>query len=104
MFTSGPLWCDEFGHVEKEDEFKSLLAYSPYHNVKEGASYPPTLIMTTDTDDRCARCTALNSPRLSNALRLQMRQLCYVSKVEPVTVVAYHSRSTSQARPTAGHF
>jgi prolyl oligopeptidase len=38
--------------MEKEEEFKSLLAYSPYHNVKDGTKYPPTLIMTADTDDR----------------------------------------------------
>jgi prolyl oligopeptidase len=51
-FTAGQFWRDEFGDVEKEDEFKALLAYSPYHNVKQGAKFPPTLIMTADTDDR----------------------------------------------------
>ena len=52
QFTAGQFWRDEFGNIEKEDEFKALLAYSPYHNIKEGAKYPPTLIMTADTDDR----------------------------------------------------
>ena len=52
MFTAGQFWRDEFGNVEKEDEFQALLAYSPYHNVKEGVRYPATLIMTADTDDR----------------------------------------------------
>jgi prolyl oligopeptidase len=28
------------------------LAYSPYHNLQPGTSYPPTLITTGDTDDR----------------------------------------------------
>jgi prolyl oligopeptidase len=51
-FTAGQFWRDEFGNIEKEDEFKALLAYSPYHNVKEGVEYPATLIMTADTDDR----------------------------------------------------
>jgi prolyl oligopeptidase len=51
-FTAGQFWRDEFGNVEKEDEFRALLEYSPYHNVKEGVEYPPTLIMTADTDDR----------------------------------------------------
>jgi prolyl oligopeptidase len=51
-FTAGQFWRDEFGNIEKEEEFKALLAYSPYHNVKEGVEYPPTLIMTADTDDR----------------------------------------------------
>jgi prolyl oligopeptidase len=52
QFTAGQFWRDEFGNIEKEDEFKSLLAYSPYHNIKEGVHYPATLIMTADTDDR----------------------------------------------------
>jgi prolyl oligopeptidase len=51
-FTAGQFWRDEFGNIEKEDEFKSLFAYSPYHNIKKGTKYPPTLIMTADTDDR----------------------------------------------------
>ncbi len=51
-FTAGQFWRDEYGYIEKEDEFKSLLAYSPYHNIKKGTNYPPTLIMTADTDDR----------------------------------------------------
>ncbi len=51
-FTAGQFWRDEFGNIEKPDEFKSLLAYSPYHNIKEGTKYPPTLIMSADTDDR----------------------------------------------------
>jgi prolyl oligopeptidase len=51
-FTAGQFWRDEYGYIEKEDEFKALLAYSPYHNIKKGTCYPPTLIMTADTDDR----------------------------------------------------
>ncbi len=29
-----------------------LLAYSPYHNVRNGEKYPATLIETSDGDDR----------------------------------------------------
>ena len=35
-------------------QFPWLLAYSPYHNIRAGVRYPPTLIMTADTDDRVA--------------------------------------------------
>ena len=40
--------------VQSDDpeEFKALLAYSPYHNLKPGTKYPATLITTADTDDR----------------------------------------------------
>jgi prolyl oligopeptidase len=51
-FTAGQFWRDEYGYVEKPEDFKTLYAYSPYHNIKEGTKYPPTLIMTADTDDR----------------------------------------------------
>lgn len=51
-FTAGQFWRDEFGNIAKPEEFRTLLAYSPYHNIKNGTKYPPTLIMTADTDDR----------------------------------------------------
>jgi prolyl oligopeptidase len=51
-FTAGQFWRDEFGNVTKPEEFHTLLAYSPYHNIKDGTKYPPTLVMTADTDDR----------------------------------------------------
>jgi prolyl oligopeptidase len=66
-FTAGQFWRDEFGNIEKEDEFKSLLAYSPYHNVKDGVKYPPTLIMTADTDDRVV---PMHSFKFAAALQL----------------------------------
>jgi prolyl oligopeptidase len=51
-FTAGQFWRDEYGSADDSDQFKSLYAYSPYHNIEEGAQYPATLIMTADTDDR----------------------------------------------------
>ena len=51
-FTAGHFWRDEYGTVDDPAEFKALLAYSPYHNVRPGTKYPPTLVITADTDDR----------------------------------------------------
>jgi prolyl oligopeptidase len=52
-FTVGRYWISEYGDAEHNaDHFRFLYAYSPLHNVKEGIEYPPTLIMTADTDDR----------------------------------------------------
>ncbi len=45
-------WSSDYGLSENEDEFRALYAYSPYHNVKEGVCYPPTLVTTADRDDR----------------------------------------------------
>jgi prolyl oligopeptidase len=52
QFTAGRYWVDDYGSADDPDEFKVLRSYSPYHNVKPGTHYPPTLITTADTDDR----------------------------------------------------
>ncbi|GCE04989.1 prolyl oligopeptidase family serine peptidase [Dictyobacter aurantiacus] len=52
-FTVGRYWIGEYGDAENNPEqFAFLYAYSPLHNVRPGTAYPPTLIMTADTDDR----------------------------------------------------
>lgn len=51
-FTVGDAWTSEFGSPEDPDEFRALYAYSPLHNVRAGKAYPPTLVMTSDRDDR----------------------------------------------------
>jgi len=52
-FTVGRFWTGEYGNAEKYPEhFKFMYEYSPLHNIKEGQTYPPTLILTADTDDR----------------------------------------------------
>lgn len=52
LFTAGRYWTGEYGCADDPEQFKFLYAYSPLHNVKMNAVYPPTLIMTADTDDR----------------------------------------------------
>jgi prolyl oligopeptidase len=52
QFTAGRYWVDDYGHPDKEADFKTLLAYSPYHNIKGGKAYPPLIAVTADTDDR----------------------------------------------------
>jgi prolyl oligopeptidase len=51
-FTAGRYWVDDYGSPEDPEEFRALYAYSPYHNLRLGTSYPATLITTADTDDR----------------------------------------------------
>jgi prolyl oligopeptidase len=51
-FTAGRFWTGDYGSSDNAEEFEALLAYSPYHNLKEGVEYPPTLVTTADTDDR----------------------------------------------------
>lgn len=40
------------GSSENPTEFKSLYAYSPLHNIRQGGQYPAVLITTADHDDR----------------------------------------------------
>ena len=51
-FTAGRYWVDDYGYPSKEADFRNLLSYSPYHNIKAGAAYPAVLVTTADTDDR----------------------------------------------------
>ena len=51
-FTAGRYWVDDYGYPNREADFRTLYAYSPYHNIRTGVSYPPILVTTADTDDR----------------------------------------------------
>ncbi|MFL1894562.1 prolyl oligopeptidase family protein [Aquimarina sp. 2-A2] len=52
-FTAGAGWAYDYGTAQDNKEmFEYLKGYSPVHNVKEGVSYPATLITTGDHDDR----------------------------------------------------
>jgi prolyl oligopeptidase len=50
-FAAG--WTDEYGSPEDEEDFHSLLAYSPYHHVEDGVVYPATMFISGDADSRC---------------------------------------------------
>lgn len=51
-FTAGRYWVDDYGYPSREADFKTLYAYSPYHNIRGGKPYPAILAATADTDDR----------------------------------------------------
>ena len=51
-FTAGRYWVDDYGDPEREEDFRVLRPYSPYHNIRPGRDYPAILVTTADTDDR----------------------------------------------------
>ncbi len=51
-FTVGWGWAVEYGNADSAKQFPYLYKYSPYHNLKQGVSYPATLVTTADHDDR----------------------------------------------------
>jgi prolyl oligopeptidase len=70
-FTIGWGWESDYGSPEKLEDFLNLYSYSPYHNIKEGICYPPTLITTSERDDR-----VVPSHSYKFAARLQNLQGC----------------------------
>jgi prolyl oligopeptidase len=81
-FTIGWAWTSDYGSSEDPQQFKTLYAYSPYHNIKPGASYPAELITTADHDDRvvpghsfkyAARLQAAQSGSSPVLIRIQTR-------------------------------
>jgi prolyl oligopeptidase len=51
-FTIGWGWTSDYGSADDPEQFRTLLAYSPLHNVRPGIAYPATLVTTGDHDDR----------------------------------------------------
>lgn len=51
-FTIGWAWVSDYGSPDDPEDFEKILAYSPYHNIREGVAYPPTMVLTGDHDDR----------------------------------------------------
>jgi prolyl oligopeptidase len=52
QFTIGWAWVSDYGTVDDPQQFESLYAYSPLHNLQSGKVYPATLVTTGDHDDR----------------------------------------------------
>ncbi|HEY6488915.1 MAG: prolyl oligopeptidase family serine peptidase [Terracidiphilus sp.] len=52
LFEQGPHWTTEYGSADDETQFRYLLKYSPYQNVKAGTAYPAVLFFTGDSDTR----------------------------------------------------
>jgi prolyl oligopeptidase len=51
-FTIGWAWASDYGSADDPEDFRTLYAYSPLHQIKPGVCYPATLITTADHDDR----------------------------------------------------
>lgn len=51
-FEQGPHWTTEYGSADDAEQFKYIVKYSPYQNVKKRADYPAILFFTGDSDTR----------------------------------------------------
>jgi prolyl oligopeptidase len=66
LFTIGAAWISDYGNPDDPEQFARALAYSPLHNVRHGSSYPATLVLTSDHDDRVV---PLHSHKFTAALQ-----------------------------------
>jgi len=78
LTTNGEFNTTEFGSVKDPEQFKALLAYSPYHRVEDGVKYPAILLTTGANDPRvdpwhsrkfCARLQAATASAYPILLR-----------------------------------
>ncbi|QSB15163.1 S9 family peptidase [Natronosporangium hydrolyticum] len=51
-FTIGWAWISDYGDPDDPADFEILRTYSPLHRLTEQVSYPATLVITGDHDDR----------------------------------------------------
>jgi prolyl oligopeptidase len=66
LFTIGAAWISDYGNPDDLEQFAQALAYSPLHNVRPGISYPATLVLSGDHDDRVV---PLHSHKFTAALQ-----------------------------------
>jgi prolyl oligopeptidase len=52
LSSNGQFNVPEFGTTKNPEHFRAMYAYSPYHHVKDGATYPSTLFLTGANDPR----------------------------------------------------
>ncbi|MFF5287852.1 prolyl oligopeptidase family serine peptidase [Paractinoplanes globisporus] len=52
QLLAGKSWIAEYGDPDDETEWSHLRSFSPYHAVRPGRPYPPTLLITSTRDDR----------------------------------------------------
>jgi prolyl oligopeptidase len=49
---AGASWMSEYGDPDDAADWAALSKFSPFHNVKKGAAYPPMFFTTSTRDDR----------------------------------------------------
>ncbi len=90
-FTIGSFWASEVGCATcGKADFEWIYKYSPYANVRPNTVYPPTLIMTSDHDDR-----VFPAHSFKFAARMQAAQAGPAPVLLRVQLKAGHAQSTT---------
>lgn len=51
-FLIARYWIPEYGDPDVKEDFKNILTYSPYHNIRGGIDLPMTLVVAGENDSR----------------------------------------------------
>jgi prolyl oligopeptidase len=71
-FLIARYWIPEYGTAENEADFRWLLKYSPYQNIREGVNVPPMLVTAGEND---SRVDPMNAKKFVAALQNNPGQL-----------------------------
>lgn len=93
---NGAFNITEFGSVNAPAQFRALFAYSPYHQVRDGTSYPAVLLLTGEKD---GRVSPANSRKM--AARLQQANASGNPILVHLSSAAGHGMGTALAERIA---
>lgn len=51
-FLIARYWIPEYGDPDNAKDFRNILQYSPYHNIRAGVDFPETLVIAGENDTR----------------------------------------------------
>lgn len=68
--SAGASWIAEYGDPDLEEEWKFIRGFSPYHLLRDGIEYPPTLFYAATSDDRVGPVQARKMAALMNSMGL----------------------------------
>jgi prolyl oligopeptidase len=65
-FLMAKYWVPEYGSSKDANQFKYLMKYSPYQNIKEGTKYPAVMFTAGEND---ARVHPMHARKMTAAMR-----------------------------------
>jgi prolyl oligopeptidase len=75
LFDTAFVLSDEFGTADDPEDFRALLNYSPYQNVRTGVAYPATMLISGDSDNSC---NPLHARKMTARLQAATSSACPV--------------------------
>ncbi|MFH2054834.1 MAG: prolyl oligopeptidase family serine peptidase, partial [bacterium] len=92
QFLIARFWIPEYGSSEDPEQFKYIYKYSPYHNIKQGVSYPATLLTAGESD---GRVHPLHARKMAAALQAAN------SGDNPILILVERRAGHGQGKPTS---